>query len=628
MQINPDNLSLPGLEEQTTYVQPIGADQIAEAERTLAEYKAGKSKLEERIREDDLWWRLRHFELLDREDFGKEYPSAWLFNSIMGKHAAAMENYPEPNILPRERADKDEAKRLSEILPVVMELNDFKETYSQIQWRKMTSGTGVYGVFWASDKHNGLGDIDIRAINILNLFWEPGVRDIQQSRNVFNVELVDEDVLHATYPDIDFGVGGDAISIKEYAYEDNIDVSKKRLVVDWYYKRKVNGVTQLHLCKYVGRTVLYSSENEGMPWYNDGEYPFVLDVLFPMEGSPAGFGFIDTGKYAQEQTDLLNQAIITNAMMNCRPRYFRGAQSSVNKQQFADWREQIVEVEGPMSEMDLRPIDKTGLDTIYVEVMRGKIEEIKETTSNQDVQTGASGAMAASAIQSLQESAGMPMKDATRGSYRAYEKVVHMVIERVRQFYEMPRMFRIMGDYGEYRFESYDNSGVQPISQGMDIDGSDLGFRKPEFDIEVIAQSETRYTKLKNNEDIINLYNMGFFDPANADKALIVLDMLDLPRKDKIIDHIKQYKTANDKMMQYAQMALALASKYEPQMAQGIMQSVQMDTATAQGMPMAPTAAPGRAPAQIGEAGIAGNAMSKREEQTRERVAATTKPGE
>ena len=42
--------------------------------------------------------------------------SAWLFNAILNKHADAMDNYPEPVVLPRERSDEESAKVLSSCL--------------------------------------------------------------------------------------------------------------------------------------------------------------------------------------------------------------------------------------------------------------------------------------------------------------------------------------------------------------------------------------------------------------------------------------------------------------------------------------------------------------------------------
>ena len=63
-------------------------------------------------------------------------------------------------------------------MPVILEQNDFEETYSDVLWQKLQQGTGIYGVFWDKDKLGGLGDIAIRKIDALNIFWEPGISDI------------------------------------------------------------------------------------------------------------------------------------------------------------------------------------------------------------------------------------------------------------------------------------------------------------------------------------------------------------------------------------------------------------------------------------------------------------------
>ena len=601
------------MEERIVTRAAIGEDELREAIKTLGEYKAGKANLEARIIEDDKWWRLRHFEAANRREFGEEYPSAWLFNSIMGKHAAAMEAFPEPNILPREQGDEQEAKALTAIVPLILQENDFEETYNLCQWKKMQSGTSIYAVYWDQSKHNGLGDISIRYVEPLNLFWEPGVTDLQASRNVFHVELVSAEILREQYPDKKINESGDSVSVSEYVYEDNIDNTGKRLVVDWYYKKQRGNITELHYCKFVDGTLLYSSENEGTPWYNDGMYPFVFDRLFPMQGSPAGFGFIDTGKYAQEQIDKINQALITNALMNCRPRYFSLTDGSINEAEFADWRRQIVHVEGTMSDISMRPIEANGLDSVYLNVLVQKVQELKETTSNQDVQTGTTGGgvTAASAIMALQETAGMPSKDATRGSYRAFEEIVHMVIERIRQFYDLPRTFRIMGQAGGYDFRRYDNSGLAAIDDGS-------GLRKPEFDVEVRAQSETQYTKLTNNSTILDLLQRGIFNPDNADVSMMVLDMMDIPKKDKLMRNLQEYRTIKDKLAQYAQMALALAQKYEPQLAQGLAQAVQADMVV-----MQPTGGGG---STLAQQSTDPTGMTAKEEQVRAKTQQTTKP--
>ena len=187
--------------------QVIGKKQIQEARMTLQKYKEGKSNLEQKIIENEQWYKLRNWECM-RKNAGQqkkdqvEPVSGWLFNSVANKHADSMDNFPSPNILPREEGDKAEAQKLTSILPVILQQNNFEETYDIEADDKLKSGTGVYGVFWDSSKLNGLGDISIEAQDILSLFWQPGITDIQKSRNFFHVDLVDNDVLIDEYPQL------------------------------------------------------------------------------------------------------------------------------------------------------------------------------------------------------------------------------------------------------------------------------------------------------------------------------------------------------------------------------------------------------------------------------------------
>ena len=58
-------------------------------------------------------------------------------------------------------------------------------------------------MFWDGDKLGGLGDITIRSMDILNLFWEPGVTDIQDSPHFFASELVSNEELVQHYPQLE-----------------------------------------------------------------------------------------------------------------------------------------------------------------------------------------------------------------------------------------------------------------------------------------------------------------------------------------------------------------------------------------------------------------------------------------
>ena len=556
--------------------QVIGREQIQAAQLTLRRYKEGKANLEQRIVENEQWYKMRHWECMRKAETNQVEPSSgWLFNSIANKHADAMDNFPSPNVLPREEGDKAEAEMLSSILPVILEQNDFEETYDNVWDYKLKAGTGIYGVYWDKEKMNGLGDISIRKVDIINLFWESGITDIQRSRNFFHVELMDNDLLLGMHPELEGKLGNATMDISKYIYDDSVDTNNKSAVVDWYYKKQQNGKIVLHYCKYVNDVVLFATENEPDTypngWYDHGLYPFVFDPLFSVEGTPCGFGYIDVGKSAQEYIDRGNQAIMQNMLANARPRHFIRNDGEVNEEEYADLSKDFIHVNGNLGQDSILPVQGKPLNDIYVQVLVNKIDELKEVTGNRDISTGGttSGVTAASAIAAMQEAGSKLSRDSNKASYRAFRKVCMMVIELIRQFYDVPRCFRIMGENGAARYVEYSNAGITPQFQGIEM-SVDMGYRVPLFDIEITAQKQSPYSKMSQNELALQFYQAGFFNPQMADQALACLDMMDFDRKQFIMQKIAQNGGMYQQMLMMQQQMLQMAKMIDPAMAETI----------------------------------------------------------
>ena len=554
--------------------QVIGKEQVQQANLTLQKYKEGKANLETKIVENEQWYKLRHWECMRKKKGDIEPTSGWLFNCIANKHASAMDSFPAPNILPREEGDKAEAEMLTSIVPVILDQCDFEQTYSDVCLYKLKTGTGVYGVFWNSEKMNGLGDVDVRKVDILNLFWEPGIMDIQDSRNVFHVELMPNDVLKSLHPQLEGKLGGETMTVAKYLYDDTVDTSDKTPVVDWYYKKG----GKLHYVKYVNDVVLFATENEMQPkmddmgnpiappmaetgLYNHGKYPFVFDTLYPVEGTPCGFGYIDVGKNTQEYIDRGNQAIMMNMLANAKPRHFIRTDGSVNEEEYADMTKDFIHVDGNLGQDSIIPVQGKPLNNIYVEVINNKIDELKETTGNRDVATGGTtgGVTAASGLAAMQEASAKLDRRDNRASYRTYREVCLIIIELIRQFYDMPRCFRIMGENGAMRYVQYSNAGIAPQMQGTEM-GVDMGYRLPLFDIEVTAQKQSPYSKMAQNELALQFFGAGFFNPQMADQALACIDMMDFDRKEFVMQKIAQNGGMYQQMMMMQQQMMQLGA--------------------------------------------------------------------
>ena len=531
----------------------IGTEEVRRAADILRRYHAGKRQLEQRIIDNEQFWKLRHWQQMEKTGQGgnpadPQPTSGWLVNCILSKHADAMDCYPEPTVLPREPGDREEAGKLTRILPVILKKNGFKRTYSSAWWYKLKSGCAVYGVFWDAGKLNGLGDISIRRMDLLNLFWEPGVTDIQDSPHFFSTELQDREALEERYPQAKGKADRGGWTLSRYLYDDAVDTSGKVLVVDWYYHTRENGRRVLQYCKFVGDTVLYATENDpdmrNRGWYDHGRYPFVFDVLFPEEGTPTGYGYVDLCKSPQKQIDLMNQAILKNTLASATPRFFVRSDGAVNENEYADWTRPFVHTNGNLGSDSIAPIQTAGLDSVYVAILQSKIAEMKETAGNRDVANGgtAGGVTAATAIAALQEAGGKLSRNMIDDGYEAFSDVVTLCIELIRQFYSLPRQFRLLGVMGQEEFVSYDSRGLQP--QAVD-DGVVSGYRVPEFDLEVSAQDENPYKTMEYNQLALQLFQMGFFRADMANQALRCLELMDFKNKDRLMSSILRGQTAD-----------------------------------------------------------------------------------
>lgn len=553
---------------------------VKKAMGILQKYKECKANLERRIVENEEWFKMQHWPMMQKEQKKDDIrpASAWLFNSIINKHADIMDNFPEALILPRERSDEETAKTLSSVIPVILQQNNYEQVYSDIGWYKLKTGSSAQSICWDNTKLNGLGDISIKKCDIINLFWQSGITDIQDSANVFYVTLVDNDELKKNYPNLMSLGNYPELDVNKYIYDDQVDTEEKSAVVDWYYKQHVSGYdkdgipqtkTILQYCKFCNGQVLFASENDPQMreegFYKHGMYPFVIDTMYPEEGMLCGFSDIDVMKDCQAYIDKMQQAILDNALSNARNRAIFNDQTGINEKEFSDPSCTLVHANGNLGENAYRPLEGKPLNGIYVTVLNNKIQELKDTSGNTASSQGqASSVTSASGIASLQEAAGKLARDSNKSAYRAFARVVQMVIELIRQFYTEERCFRITGDDGEQDFVSFDNSGLLPREQGQAFE-IDLGNRLPIFDTEIRPAKKSAYSKESQNQMALNFYAAGFFAPANADAAIACLNMMEFDGKEKTLAQIKQNQTLFAQVMQLQQMVQQLTAVVDAQ---------------------------------------------------------------
>ena len=226
-------------------------------------------------------------------------------------------------------------------------------------------------------------------------------------------------------------------------------------------------------------------------------------------------------------------------------RYFAKENIGINEEEFLDWSKPIVHVSGNIDQERLVPMAVPTMPTVALNVLEMKIDELKETSSNRDVSQGSSsgGVTAAAAIAALQEAGNKTSRDMVNASYRAYTKINYMIIELIRQFYDVNRSFRIVGKDGAYQYITYNNNAIQGKPLDPAYNGGTAETRVPVFDIVIKPQKRSAYSRMAQNELAKELYGLGLFEPERAEPAMTCLDMMEFDGDEKVRQKVQQGQT-------------------------------------------------------------------------------------
>ena len=561
------------------HLGPVDKETVRDALEKFRKYKESKGILDNRITANQEWFKGRYAMVKDDRSGAVGEPdskSAWAFNSIINKHADAMDNIPTCNILPREESDVQAAESLSKIVPLVMDKCRFQKRYYDVWFDKLIAGGGIYKAYWDNSLANGLGDVNIIEIDPLNLVWEPGIEDIQDSENIFHIDYVKNNLIKQQYPFMDGKLtesGWGDVQAYQNAESQNRDHGDESVVFDWWYKRKNGTRSVVHLCKFCNGEVLWASENtkeyKDTGYYDHGKYPFVFDTLFPIKGTPFGFGYIDVMKSPQFVIDSLDESITKYAKMAGKPRFFKKKNANVDATQFANWDNDFVDVDGSqLDDSNIRQIQLNPFPAFIPNQWQNKIEELKETSGNRDFSQGATsaGVTAASAIAALQEAGSKLSRDMIKTSYWAYEDIVSLVVELIRQFYTEDRYFRIENPNGGEEFISFSNLAIRPEpTEYMTETGIEISVRVPEFDYKIIAQKMSPFQRESQNQLAIQLFQMGVFNPQLADQVLPFLEMMNFEGIDAIKKKVSENGMMYQQLLQMIQLATQMAQTLDDQ---------------------------------------------------------------
>ena len=509
---------------QYTYSGKVPLSLITDALEAFRTYKSDREPFIARVRDNEAFYRRSYERMFPDINSNMSCDTPFIFAAIENCRADAIDNFPSANIIEREAEGSTVAELLSKVIKTQLEVCDYKSVYKENVRNKLKYGTAIYGVFYDDTKKC----IDIKSIDISDIYVDMNICDVQESRFLFISSAVENDVLRERYPHLKDLFSGDTVID---TLTGSHTLKDRTCVLDCYYKKSDGSV---HLLKLANETVIAATEDmagyeKGL--YSHGKYPVVFDVLYPSGHSPFGFGMIDIGKNTQVSINKLDDAIEMNIMCASKPRYLSKRNGGINEEEFCDASKSIVHYEGDTD--SIRAIDHITINEYFLSHRERKKEELKEILANRDFQQGGTtgGVTAASAIETLRQAGEKRSRAIINDTYDSFKAVIQMVIELMREFYTQKRAYRIYDSNGQRAFAEFSNAMMYTPC----VDDEGVGTKELMFDIDVTIQRENPYSRENVNNTMLNLWSKGIFAPDNYETAVVTLKNMQFDGKEKLI---------------------------------------------------------------------------------------------
>lgn len=452
---------------------------------------------------------------------------------------------PESEISGREDEDDMIAETLKDVIPFVLDRNNFHDEWKEIVLNGISYGPFVAAVLWdpnfigGSGPNRWVGEIRVIAQDIEEIYFDPAIKNLEK-------RMQECEFIHRKYPkklayikevweengkyvtdEFSETVQGDTTDLGAEPNQANIlekwhkgtprfmpDYWKKRFLEkaeeakeakrpykEKEYRDKAKGTLKGVHCSYQANGVFL----EYIPYiFDDGLYPFVYRVLYKDKRNPHGFG---------EIRNILNPQVLYNKLDEIEMEaacveglgggwYRKGSISKVQHDEYMQngfkagyWQE----VNDP-SGMTERQATQTPQSLLMMK--DNKKKTIDTTSQNTQILQGISpGANVPNAsIKDLGARADVRAKGKTEILEGFLTETVKLIVNRIAQFYTDEREYRIRGDK---------NGAIQKlIYKGMKeiVAIEDPRQRLPKMIemIEMIAtmdpKAAAKYGKIKNTD--------------------------------------------------------------------------------------------------------------------------------
>ena len=478
-------------------------------------------------------------------------------STIENIRADIMDEYPEAIIKPEDVGDEICAKILTKIVAQDLESTDYEHEYDMLGHDLLVGGWTVQETGWDNTLHNGLGGSFIRHVSNKNFMCDPKCADIQNGRAVFKFDKLPREFFRQRYPKIYPHMQGDAQTIaKEHDEHSNtvksLDNEYFIMIEAWF--RFFDGKRyNVHMVQVGGGQVLensYDIKPDG--YFAHGQYPFEVTPLFTQKGTPFGYGIVDMFKSSQQYSDKLDQILLINALIASRPKLLV-QEDMADIDDLRDYSKSVHAVKGSPDQV-AKWHNAPSLPNHMMRYMIEMRQSIKDESGSNDFSRGntTSGVTAASAITALQEMSAKRSRMESRRLHLGFKKSVRMKLEIDREFLTYKRSVTITLN-GESQLITVDRNYLVKSTLGVEV--------PIEFNVSIKTMRETKFTKLANNELMLQAVNI-FGQSADP---VIIFEGMEFDGKELLLEKLR---AAQGKGMLALQQQLQQAQQIIEQLSQ------------------------------------------------------------
>ena len=456
-----------------------------------------------------------------------------IFSTVENIQADLMDEYPEAVITPESSNDEKIGKILTRVVAQNHDACDYLYEYNDLIHDLFVGGYMIQEVGWDPNLNYGFGGAYIRCVSNKNIMFDPLCANIQDGRAVFKIERLPTSWFKQHYPDYadHFSGGSDLVPDDHFSFGTEIESKETNYMIlleAWIRTYDAeNHKYSVHMLQIAGGQLLensYIEKPEG--YFMHGMYPFVCTPLYKIKGSPFGYGIVDMFKNPQQYSDKINQILLKNALTAGTNRILV-QKGSADLDEIRDFSKQIIEVSniGGITWFQDRP-----LPAFLMNYMINMQNGIKEEAGSNDFSRGntTGGVTAASAITALMDASSKRSRKEAQVIHNGFAQAVRMELEVEREFETETRTVEITV-MGEKQSLSVHEGFFKDVQNGYD--------KLPvEFRVSIKPARESRFTKLSNNElilQIMTMYQGRTINPA------ILMEAMDFEGKDIVLEKLK-----------------------------------------------------------------------------------------